>query len=124
MKCAKTRAYCSPIVERPSGSCVVLTGSLAGKESLLCHCDKVSLPRRKKREQYILVSVSLYWKEEGSKKFEVKIGPLIQTYREELDMVHLRLHLDEGFPSSVYLRSNLPTLVIHLGPEMKMIAIF
>lgn len=43
MKCAKTRAYCLPIAERPSGSCAVLTGSLAKKESLLCHCVKISL---------------------------------------------------------------------------------
>lgn len=56
MKCAKTRAYCSPTVERPSGSCVALTGSLAEKESLLCHCDKISLQRRKKRKVYLRLS--------------------------------------------------------------------
>lgn len=31
MKCAKTRAYCLLIVDRTSGSCVALTGSLAEK---------------------------------------------------------------------------------------------
>jgi len=56
LKCAKTRAYRLPITERPSGSCAVLTGSLAEKECLLCHCDKMSLQRRKKEKTFCISS--------------------------------------------------------------------
>lgn len=67
MKCAKTRAYCSPIVERPSGSCAVSTGSLAERESLLCHCDKISFAEKKKRVYLFLSELIL----EGGRKQEV-----------------------------------------------------
>lgn len=39
------------------------------------------IAEKKKREKYIFVSVSLFWKNEGSKRFEGKIGPLIQSQR-------------------------------------------
>lgn len=69
MKCAKTRAYCLPIAERPSGSCAVLTGSLAEKESLLCHCDKISVQRKKKkRKRSVYLRLSELILDEGKKQ--------------------------------------------------------
>jgi len=68
MKCAKTRAYCLPIAERPSGSCDVLTGSPAKKENLLCHCVKIVLQRRKKGKRYVYLRLSELILEEGRKQ--------------------------------------------------------
>lgn len=83
MKCAKTRAYCLPIAERPSGSCAVLTGSLAKKESCCviatkCHCTE----EKRGNVTYIFISVSSFRKREGSKMFERKMGPNQTKQRE------------------------------------------
>lgn len=69
MKCAETRAYCLPTVERPNGSCAVLTGSLAEKEFFCViaakfHCREEG----KKRKRYVHLLLSELILEEGRKE--------------------------------------------------------